>query len=575
MVFRLTLVPQRLWAMALTLVTVVALSPSASLAQQPQLAEQTQPGGLAAQATEPVLVVALGGTSKLTQDLGYLTSAVGKPNEGHMAAMAINTFTAGLDATQPIGVVVPLVGGVPQPLALLPTPDIKKVLDLFKGQTGPYDELDDGTLVINVGANTVFIRQAGNWAVLAQSREVLDLAPADPAAVLGELGDAFDLAFKLRMQEVPPETRDMLISLIRQGYEQAMARQPGADADQAREVAETSIAQLEQVIRDTDELSFVWNIDPAAKQIIVNGVFTAVEGSDMANMYSGQVPIPSRFASVIRDDAAGYYHAATSISPEAVEQTKSSLESSLTMLKGALANDGQLPAESVEEISSLVDRLSKLALDSIAEGKADVGALLLAGQSDLQFVFGSFVADGNEAAQLVKDLATQLEGKPNAPQFMFDQSTYNGVNMHLIEADVPADQDEARKIFGDKLRVHIGTGPKAVYLALGNESAPLLKQLIDDGATDQGGVRPIGQLQLRLLPILEYAQSIEVNDTIAAMIDALVRSPDPGMVRIINQQIPNGQSTELTIGEGLLSAIGAAITQVQQAQQAQLQKGGF
>lgn len=534
--------------------------------------EQLQPLGGAAtlEATEPVLVVTLGSVNKLMQDVNYLTSALGQAQAGGMFTMMVGTFTQGVDTTQPIGILVPLVDGAPQPLALVPTPDVKTVLKRLEAQTGPADELDDGTLVIAVGASTVFIRQVGNWAVLAPNQDLLSLAPANPMALFEGMGNDYDIAFRLKMQQVPAETRAMLVAQIRQGFEQAMASQ-GGEAEAARKMAESTMGQLEQMINETDELRFGLNIDQSAKEVVIDGSFTAVPGSKLASIYGGQRPIPSQFASVIREDAAGFYHAATSISPEAVEQTRASLTTSLNAVRNALANEDNLSPAQQAEITEVIDRIADLAMESIAEGRADVGALLLADENDFQFVFGSFVSDGGEAAQIVKDLAAKVENEPDAPRFKFDQSTYKGVTMHLIEADVPAREDEARRVFGETLRVHIGTGEKSVYAAVGNDSETLLKELIDSAGSDNVADRPIGQLRFTLMPVLEFAQSIEPNDAVSAMVDALSRAPDQGELTVVQDGIENGQESRITIGEGLLQAIGAAI---RQSQQQQLQQGG-
>jgi hypothetical protein len=90
-----------------------------------------------------------------------------------------------------------------------------------------------------------------------------------------------------------------------------------------------------------------------------------------------------------------------------------------------------------------------------------------------------------------------------------------------------------------------------------------MKQLIDSGELDNVGDRPVGQMKISLLPILQYAQSIEANDTLAAMIDALSRSPDSGELMIVSQAIENGGKSRISIGEGILQAIGAAIRENQ------------
>lgn len=527
------------------------------------------PARATAQATDPVVVVSVGSMNKLMEDINYITSAVGQPQAGGMFTVMAGAFTQGVDPTKPSGVMLTLVDGSPEPIAMIPTPDVKTVLKRLEAQAGPPDELDDGTLVLLIGANNVFVRQVGQWAIVARSREVIDLAPADPMAVLGEMGADYDIGVQVRVQEVPPELRNQLVGLMRQGFEEAMSQQSDTDAETAREATAATLDQLEQLIQDTDELKFGLNIDPSSKQVTFDTAMTGVSGSGLAEMYEGQTAIPSRFASVIRDDAAAYFHGATSISSAAIEQTKTSLDSSLGMIRSALESEGNLSDQEQADVNALIDRVAELAIASISEGKSDVGGLLLTEDGKFQFVFGAFVADGNEAAKIVKDLAAKVEGEPKAPRFEFDRSVYNGVTMHLVEADVPEDEDDARKVFGEKIRLHVGTAPKAVYLALGDDSESLLQELIDSADSDQDGNRPLGQFRVELLPILQYAQSIESNDTVAAMIDALARSPDPGRIEVLADSIPNGQDTRVTLGEGLLQAIGAAVRQVQQPQNGQ------
>ncbi len=562
-----TIRPRALASGIASMIAICILAASPVIAQD-RLNGQPIPGqgtpAAVANATEPVLVVTIGSVNKLMQDVNYLSSIAGQPQAGGMFTVLAGTFTQGIDMTMPIGILVPLVDGTPQPIAVIPTTDVKSILKRLEGQTGPADELDDGTMVIAVGANTVYIRQTGAWAAMASRKDLLDLTPADPTTLFKGLGNDFDLALRLQMQQVPAETRGMLVAQLRQGFEQAIEKQDRAGADATREMAEGTLKQLEQLINETNMLQVGLNVDQQDKLVVVDASFTAVPGTTLAAIYGGQQPVPSQFASVIRDDAAAYYHAATSISPEAVKQTRETLKSSLNTLGNALENEDNLTDEQRIEIRAMIDRVVELAMNSVEEGRADVGALLLADQNDFRFVFGAFVADGNEAAQIVKDLAAKVENENGAPRFKFDISTYKDVNMHLIEADVPAKEDEARRVFGETLRVHVGTGPKAVYVAVGNNSEMLMKELIDKGQTDAGGDRPVGQLKFTLLPILQYANSVEANDAISAMITALNSSPDPGRFTVVQDGIPNGQSSIIKIGEGMIRAIAAAVMQSRQ-----------
>ena len=191
------------------------------------------------------------------------------------------------------------------------------------------------------------------------------------------MGNDFDIAVRLKMQQVPADARGMLTAQIRQGFEQAMAQQNDGDTEAARKMAEGSMQQLEQFVNETDELRIGINIDQESKQVVMEGSFTAVAGTKLAAIYGGQQAIPSQFASVIRKEAAAFYHAATSISPEAVEQTRQSVSTSLTAVRNALANEDNLSPAQQAEISQLIDRVADLAIDSIAEGRADVAHFCL------------------------------------------------------------------------------------------------------------------------------------------------------------------------------------------------------
>lgn len=558
MVFSNRLIRRGLMASAIA----VGLLLSAPTSWLPQATAQ----GSDAASDEPVLVVTLGSVNKLTQDINYVTGVAGQAQAGGMFGLLAGTFTQGLDMTRPIGVVVSMVDGMPQPVALLPTSDIKTVLKRLEAQTGPYDEEKDGTLRIIVGANVVHIQQKGDWAVMGTAKDALALAPKDPSALFEGMGNKYDIAVRMKMQQIPAETRSMLTTQLKMGFEQAMALQNGPDAEASRETAENAIEQLEQLIEDTDQLQFGFNIDQAKQKISIGGSYTAVPGSKLATMYDGTKAIASQFASVIREDAAAYLHQAASISPEAIEDSKASMEASLGAVRSALDSQAGLTESQRDDINALVDRIIELSVKSASEGKSDLGALLLADEENgFKFVFGAFVADGSEVAAIAKEVAAKVENEPGAPEFKFDIGNYNGVTMHLVEADIPASQDEARRMFGDKLRVHIGTGKQSMYLAFGKDSDSLMKELIDSGKKKTSADRPVGQMRMTMMPMLKYAQSIESNDALAAMIDALTRSPDEGDMSIVAESIENGQKFSVDIGEGILQAIGAALQQTQQA----------
>jgi len=576
---RFGLIRRPTWAALLAICSVgLAILPvnsTVSFGQdRAQPGKATQPAD-AANSTDPVLVVTVASLNKLIQDVNYLSGVMGQPQAGGMFGMMAGSFTQGLDTSRPIGVLVPMVDGSPEPIGVLPTSDVELMLKRLEAQTGPADKLDDGTFVVAAGPSLVYIRQVGNWAVIARNRELIDLVPADPTSLMEGLGDKYDLGLRLNIQEIPAGLRELLVDQLSQGFEQAMARQEGGDA----QVADLSKAQLEQInklIREADQLMFGLNINPTKRVINIDTEFTAAAGTSLARMYAGQKPIPSKFSAVLKGDPALRYHAAASVSPEVVEASESSMEAVLASVRQALDNQENLGDDVKDEVEELLAGLVDLAKKTMLEGKFDVGVMAMAGDNMLRVVGGAFVHDGDEVADWVKKLAGKLKQVPDAPEFRFDESTYGGVTMHSVVIDIPAKQAEVRRLFGPKAVVRLGTAPQAVYFALGEGSEDAMKRLIDSAGLDTGEVadRPLGQLRIKLLPMLRLAQSVKANDSVAAVIDAVALGGDNDYVSATSTSIENGQASTLEIGEGVIKALGAVLREVQNAQMQQMQRGG-
>ena len=523
---------------------------------------------------QPMLVMTLGSLNKLMNDMNYLSAAVGQPQAGATFGMMSAMFAQGLDMDQPIGLILTMVDGMPQPTAFLPIENVKRFLKQLEATIGPTDELDDGTIVISIGANTVYVKQQGKWAVAAKERKLVNDAPKDPTSYFAGLGNDYDIAFRVKVQEVPAGARDMLVGQLRQGFEQALEKQSAEEAKATREMGEMSIEQIDQFFREADELMVGMNASEPGKQVVIDTLFTCLPGTKMAALYGGSQSIPSAFASVIRDDAAAYYHAAFSLNAEAIELADANLAKIAKMMDQAIGQDDDYDDADQADLKELVARVSGVISDSFKEGKADIGVITLSGPKKLQFAMGMFVADGNEVSKILKDTAAKLEKRfgddSKFPTIQFDQETYNGVALHVVEREIPAGELD-REVWGDKVQIHIGTSPKALYLAAGKGSLGLVKELIDSSSADSGAVRPLGQMKVKLLPFLELAQTLEDKDEIAAIIDTLLRANEPGVIQITQDSIPNGQRGEFTISEGVLKAIGAAI----QAGQRAKMHGGF
>lgn len=536
---------------------------------------QPAPAEAAVASTDPVLVLTVASLNKLMQDINYISGVMGQPQAGGMFTMMAGSFTQGLDTSRPIGVLVPMVDGSPEPIGVLPTDDVELMLKRLEGQTGPADKLDDGTFVVAAGPALVYIRQVGPWAVIARNRELIDLVPADPMSLMTGLGDNYDIGMRLSIQEIPLGLREMLVDQLSQGFEQAMARQAG-DSDQMAELSKAQLEQLNMLIREADKFMFGININPNKRVMSIDTEFTAAPGTSLAEMYAGQSPIPSKFTAVLKGDPAMRYHAAGSVSPELIESSTSSIDMVMSSVQKALDDQEQLGDDVKAEIEEMLGGLLDLVTKTMAEGKYDVGMIGMAGDNMLKLAGGMFVHDGDEVAAWVKKLDAKLSQIPDAPKFNFDESTYNGVTMHSVVIDIPARAEESRRLLGEKAVITLGTAPQAVYFAFGQGSVTAMKALIDTADADTGDLaaRPLGQMRIKLLPLLRLAQSMKPNDSVAAVIDAVAVGADSDYISVLANVIENGQSSNIEIAEGVLKAIGAAVREVQNAQMREMQRGG-
>jgi len=99
--------------------------------------DKTQPAPAPADAavasTDPILVLTVASLNKLMQDVNYISGVMGQPQAGGMFTMMAGSFTQGLDTSRPIGILVPMVDGSPEPIGVLPTDDVESMLKARQG----------------------------------------------------------------------------------------------------------------------------------------------------------------------------------------------------------------------------------------------------------------------------------------------------------------------------------------------------------------------------------------------------------------------------------------------------------
>ena len=237
-------------------VLAFAVAGPVALAQDKSTATAKQTSN-AAKAAGPVAVLSITNLERLLSDTNYLLRACNVPEVGGLVSVMATQYTQGLDRTRPLGLSVSFDGETPVPVGFLPLSDRGAFFDALAAIGVEPDDLGDGLFEIEAGGSAIYVKDANGWLYISQTEEALDTVAANPATSLGDLPTKYDIAVKANLQALPTEMVDMMVEQIRGGFERSLAEQGDQspeEAAKARELGEASMAQLEQSIRDTEQV---------------------------------------------------------------------------------------------------------------------------------------------------------------------------------------------------------------------------------------------------------------------------------------------------------------------------------
>ena len=230
----------------------------------------------AAETPKPALTISFAGYDHLIADLKLIDQIDPKLGlagklDGILALATKGKKLAGLDKSRPWGVLVAL-GDSDEPITqgYLPVTDLKKFvagLPLPGGETPTPDS--DGVYEIPSSGKTVYAKQKGSWAVLADSEDSLKSAAADPTGLVSDLAKKYLVAVRGNVQNIPADRRDKFIAAIRGLTELSLAAQGGSEEQQEfqRASAKQMFDKLEKFSKELDTLVIGLGMDAASKSI--------------------------------------------------------------------------------------------------------------------------------------------------------------------------------------------------------------------------------------------------------------------------------------------------------------------
>lgn len=549
-----------------SLLSLVALTLLTSAAPLAKAQEE------AANAGQPVVVATFSGYAELKRDLGYLGTLSGNPEMAQGLEQLLMLFTqnqglAGLDQKRPWGAALSIgaEGGFPV-LVFLPVDDLKKLLDALGAIVGAAVDAGDGVFEIKQGAMTLFIKQQGKWAYLAQQKSELDKLPADPLVLLGGIDKQYDLAVSANIQNLPQALRDQAADALKAGMEMSLQQNVDPDDEQSQLQAQIARNQAEQLVASINQLDKVtlgMSIDAENNHSFIDIGVTALPGSDLARQLAESTVDAgsSKVAGFLLPDSVLSLHLNSAVSKSDREQSEAALAGFRTQImeeidKSEELDDDQAKAKVKQLAGKALDVLDK----TLEKGQVNLG-LAVVGEGPLTLVAGILVADGPALEKVVKEFINLAADDPTVPKPKLNAAEYKGVRFHTLSLPAPEDEGSEwiKEYVGENIDIAVGFGADRIYLAVGKDGIDTLKQAIDRSATTPETELPPMKLSLALAPLMKLVAAKQGGNPQTEMLAQQLKEGGKDHINVTVEPVDNGMRYRIEAEEGINKLLGAQL----------------
>jgi hypothetical protein len=502
---------------------------------------------------QPVVTVSFAGYSELLADIDALGKLTGKPDLGKTLEGLMNMMTQGkvqavLDKNKPIGAVILNDSGEEfTSYVFLPVSDLKQLIELAKNpMTGEAPKEENGVYQIQGGAQTIYATQKGNWAFLAQKKEILDSVANDPAALLGDLPKNYLLAVRAAVKNIPEPVRQMGLAQM-----QMIMQMSGMQPDMVAQ----NIEQYEKLSKELDVLTIGLNLDRQTNNLTLDLDLVAKPGTNLATQLAAAKPGKSDFTGLKLSGAAITLNAATVITDEDVARAKTSLEALRASTAEELKNQ-DLEKEQLDLATQVLSDLFDVAVKTLELKKTDYGAALILEPDAVTFAAGSILGDSAKLENAIKKLLAEAAKEEAAK---IKNETYKDFRTYGMS--LPVTDQSLAPLLGETFDVVIAVSDQKGFIAAGRNADKTLKEAIDKSLSDAGKEIPASEIVISGSKIAKFVSAIAPDDEpvkgIALMLaGALEQSGGKDHITIVTQPVENGARIRLQFEEGILKAIG-------------------
>jgi hypothetical protein len=519
---------------------------------------------------KPLVTVVLSSYDQVISDIRSISPQGAMTVEGLVSGATGDQGLESLDKKRPAGLLLRTDGQqvlMQEVLVFLPVTDLAKLLKSLEPLIGPV-EAKDGIYEVSVGGQTLYLKQAGDWAFGSISEDGLANLPKDPLKDVAGLNEEYDVGVRATIKNIPEVYRQLLLGLMQSVGQPLLQQKPGESEEEQEARAQAfhqGEQQAKQALNELDTLVAGLKVDEKSGAALLDFVITALEGTDVAKQYAlATGEIETNFAGFLLEDAA----LTASVAQQVPEASIAQVESSIAAARASALSDLEDQDLSEEELAlakELATQLLDVSEKTIKSGKIDMGASVKLGPEVFTLVLGAHLLDTGKVDQMFKKLAEKVakEVSQATDAIKLNAEQYEGVQFHSISIPtdaIPNTGDvDLSKLVGNTVDVIVGIGEESVYLGAGRDALQTLKLAIDK-SKERRKVPP-SQMKITATPLLKFAGSVakesQVQDMINAVSQILEGAAGKDHIIVTATAVPNGAKTRIELEEGVLKVLGA------------------
>ena len=447
--------------------------------------------------------------------------------------------------------------------AFFPVTDIVPLVELAKIQWGCEVKEDDGVYRIPLGENTVYAVRKGKWAYFANSPRTLLVLPANPAALLGDLPQRYDLAARLSLKNLTPEYRAEIVPRLREAVQLGMDRMVGESEDPicgATRAGRSSRPATAPLIDDFDYLLLGWNLDAKKeKNTYLDLEVTAKGGTKLADRFAQIKSGKSRFAALLSPDAAFSAGSIGTLTNAQAAQIGGALADLRKSAARQLAKQG-LSAGEVKTAGRFLDNLLDVVQKTLKNKKTDAALSLGLDSQGATLLAGALLADGATLDESLRQLADDWPKDDKIPAGVKVRAeTYKGMALYAVS--LPTPDRRLTSLVGKTLDVAVAVAGDKLLVAAGRDAVANLRKAFDQ--LQHAPAQEVPPLRIRLaVPAMAKIVALtsknqQIRAAAAMLAGFSANAGSKNHVSFTVTPIPGGVRARLEVEEGLLKVLGS------------------